>query len=87
MCRRVARSYGLLLGGSSGTTLAAVAASLEGIPAGSTVLALSPDMGDAYLDTVYDDIWVLDHFGLGPLTSAAESVRGGSALTRRTEDA
>lgn len=87
MCRQVARSYGLLLGGSSGTALAAIAASLDRIPAGSTVLALSPDMGYAYLDTVYDDIWVLEHFGLGPLTHAAQSACGESALTRRTDNA
>jgi cysteine synthase A len=86
MCRQVARSYGLLLGGSSGTALAAIAASLDGIPAGSTVLALSPDMGHAYLDTVYDDVWVLEHFGPGPLNHAAESACGESALTRRTDN-
>ncbi|MFF2412037.1 2,3-diaminopropionate biosynthesis protein SbnA [Streptomyces sp. NPDC058092] len=63
MCRHVARSYGLLLGGSSGTVLAAVRAMRNSIASGSTVLAISPDLGDRYLDSVYDDDWVTRRFG------------------------
>ncbi len=69
MCRRIAREYGLLLGGSTGTVLAAVARYQEEIRFGSRVLAISPDLGGGYLDTIYDDAWVLERFGedaLGP---------------------
>ncbi|MFG1653255.1 2,3-diaminopropionate biosynthesis protein SbnA [Micromonospora sp. NPDC049275] len=68
MCRRVARRYGLLLGGSSGSALAAVAAMRNEIPAGSRVLVISPDMGDGYLDTIYDDAWVAERLGPAALT-------------------
>jgi N-(2-amino-2-carboxyethyl)-L-glutamate synthase len=63
MCRHVARTYGLLLGGSSGSVLAAVAAFGHRVAADSRVLVLAPDMGDGYLDTVYDDDWVRERFG------------------------
>ncbi|WP_424890368.1 hypothetical protein [Streptomyces sp. XH2] len=36
----------------------------EAIAPGSTVLAVSPDPGDRYLNTVYDDDWVYDRFGV-----------------------
>ncbi|MFE2377092.1 2,3-diaminopropionate biosynthesis protein SbnA [Streptomyces sp. NPDC059398] len=67
MCRRVAREYGLLLGGSSGTVLAAVQALRSTVPAGSSVLAISPDLGDRYLESVYDDTWVRERFGVDAL--------------------
>ncbi|MFE3717005.1 2,3-diaminopropionate biosynthesis protein SbnA [Streptomyces cyaneofuscatus] len=69
-CRRVAREHGLLLGGSSGSTLAAVDAFSDRIAPGSRVLAISPDMGEGYLDTVYDDDWVTEHFGADTLAAA-----------------
>lgn len=63
MCRRIASAYGLLLGGSSGTVLAAVDALREEIPSQAKVVAISPDQGDRYLDTIYNDSWVAEHFG------------------------
>ncbi|HEY6798076.1 MAG TPA: 2,3-diaminopropionate biosynthesis protein SbnA [Kineosporiaceae bacterium] len=63
MCRRIARDHGLLLGGSSGTVLAAVAGMAHRIDAGSSVLAISPDLGERYLDTIYDDAWVVTRLG------------------------
>jgi N-(2-amino-2-carboxyethyl)-L-glutamate synthase len=63
LCRWVARRYGLLLGGSTGSALAAVESLAREIPDGSRVLVISPDLGDRYLDTVYDDDWVLARFG------------------------
>lgn len=67
MCRHVARTYGLLLGGSTGTVLAAVRSMHDAITPGATVLAISPDLGDRYLNTVYDDDWVCDRFGVTAL--------------------
>ena len=31
--------------------------------AGSTVVAIFPDGGDRYLDTIYSDAWVAENFG------------------------
>jgi 2,3-diaminopropionate biosynthesis protein SbnA len=58
MCRRIAREYGLLVGGSTGTVLAAVERERDSLPQGSRVAAISPDLGDRYLNTVYSDSWV-----------------------------
>jgi N-(2-amino-2-carboxyethyl)-L-glutamate synthase len=62
-CRQVARKYGLLLGGSTGSILAGVARIRPDLPTGATVVALSPDMGYKYLDTIYSDTWFCDVFG------------------------
>jgi N-(2-amino-2-carboxyethyl)-L-glutamate synthase len=64
-CRWLARNTGMLAGGSTGTVLAAVRRRAESIPSDATVVAISPDLGERYLDSVYDDSWVakrgLDH--------------------------
>jgi len=49
MARRSAREEGLLVGISSGATLAAIAKKLPEIPANSTVLTFSYDTGERYL--------------------------------------
>ncbi|MFE2636057.1 2,3-diaminopropionate biosynthesis protein SbnA [Streptomyces scopuliridis] len=64
MCRSVARSQGIAMGASTGSVLAAVARKRGELPAGSTVVAIAPDNGDRYLNTVYDDAWVVERFGL-----------------------
>ncbi|MFJ8054672.1 2,3-diaminopropionate biosynthesis protein SbnA [Streptomyces sp. NPDC096142] len=71
MCRRLAREHGLPLGGSTGSVLAALQSIADGIPAGSRVVVLSPDMGDRYAKTIYDDLWVADTFGTGVLDDPA----------------
>jgi cysteine synthase A len=55
-CRSLLDRYGLLVGGSTGTVISAV----EHYPLrpGSSVVAISPDFGDRYLDTLYDEDWV-----------------------------
>ncbi|GIJ28763.1 hypothetical protein Vqi01_39250 [Micromonospora qiuiae] len=63
MCRRIAAERGLLIGGSTGTVLAAVAGMADRIDIGSRVLAISPDLGERYLDTIYNDAWVISHLG------------------------
>ncbi|MGX1850782.1 2,3-diaminopropionate biosynthesis protein SbnA [Streptomyces sp. NBC_01456] len=62
MCRTLARERGLLLGGSTGTVLCAVQDSAKKIPEGSVVVAISPDFGDRYLETIYDDAWVAERW-------------------------
>lgn len=56
MCHRLA-ARGLLVGGSTGSVLRAVQMSAEDIAANDTVVAIAPDMGDKYLDTLYDPDW------------------------------
>ncbi|TDV49934.1 2,3-diaminopropionate biosynthesis protein SbnA [Actinophytocola oryzae] len=76
-CRRIARNTGLLVGGSTGSVLAAITAYEDRFRGGRPrVAAISPDLGDRYLRTVYDDNWVRAHFGeIGtedPLVATAE---------------
>jgi len=49
MARRSAREEGLLVGVSSGATLAAIAQKLPEIPAGATILGFNYDTGERYL--------------------------------------
>lgn len=58
VCRDMARRRGLLLGASSGSVLAAVMRKAGEIHPDDVVVAISPDLGDRYLDTVYDDDWL-----------------------------
>lgn len=59
MCRRLASS-GFLFGGSTGTVITGALAWLEANDPqrGLRAVAISADMGDRYLDTVYNDEWV-----------------------------
>ena len=51
MARRAAREEGMLVGISSGATLAAIAKKLPELPAGATVLGFNYDTGERYLST------------------------------------
>jgi cysteine synthase A len=73
MCRRVAVDRGIAVGGSTGSVLAAVAQRAPDLAPGSTVVAIGPDNGDRYLDTVYDDDWVRERFGPRLLPAVAPS--------------
>jgi len=66
MCRRMAIEHGIAVGGSTGSVLAAVVRSQAILPEGATVVAISADLGERYLDTVYDDDWVQEQFGIVP---------------------
>lgn len=63
MCRRLAAERGIALGGSTGSVLAAVERARDRIEPGSLVVAIAPDIGDRYLDTIYDDVWIYERFG------------------------
>lgn len=57
-CLSFVRDYHMLIGGSTGTILAAVQELAHEFSPGDTVVAISADLGDKYLDTVYDPDWV-----------------------------
>lgn len=62
-CRRLARREAILAGGSSGAVLMAIERLRPSLPQGAVVVAILPDRGERYLDTIYSDTWVEEHFG------------------------
>lgn len=57
-CLSFVRDHHLLVGGSTGTVLAAIKQIAPEFRPGDTIVAISADLGDKYLDTVYDPAWV-----------------------------
>ncbi|MFE5888947.1 2,3-diaminopropionate biosynthesis protein SbnA [Streptomyces sp. NPDC056468] len=65
MCRRLA-ARGVLLGGSSGTVVSAAAEWLARHGSDEhTAVAIAPDLGERYIDTIYNDAWVARHYRRG----------------------
>lgn len=62
-CRRLVKSEAILVGGSSGAVLMAVERMKERIPPGANCVVIFADRGERYLDTIYSDVWVREHFG------------------------
>jgi 2,3-diaminopropionate biosynthesis protein SbnA len=62
-CRRLVREEAILVGGSSGAVIMAIERMRDTIAAGATCVAIFPDRGERYLDTIYSDGWVEEHFG------------------------
>ncbi|MBK79544.1 MAG: 2,3-diaminopropionate biosynthesis protein SbnA [Gammaproteobacteria bacterium] len=60
---RVLEETRLLIGGSTATVLAGVRLMEREIPSGSTIVVISPDFGDAYLETIYSRSWVDRTYG------------------------
>ena len=63
-CHFVFYKYALLLGGSSGSVLYAIKKYKDKIPSSSKIVAISPDFGHKYLDTIYNARWVENKFNL-----------------------
>ena len=59
-CLSFVRDFHLLVGGSTGAVLAAVRQMASEFSPGDTIVAISPDLGEKYLDTIYDPAWVRD---------------------------
>ncbi|MER5881053.1 2,3-diaminopropionate biosynthesis protein SbnA [Streptomyces sp. NPDC001910] len=69
-CRRLARR-GFLFGGSTGTVVSGSIGWLADHRAQDlTAVAVAPDLGERYLDTIYQDNWVQDLYGGDPLDEA-----------------
>ncbi|MCI0588681.1 MAG: pyridoxal-phosphate dependent enzyme [Planctomycetes bacterium] len=61
VARRLARSEGILCGGSAGTALAAALRYAKDRPKGERIVVLLPDTGTRYLSKVYNDAWMQEH--------------------------
>jgi cystathionine beta-synthase len=59
--RRLAREEGLLVGGSSGSTIAGAIDYARGLAPDARVLTILPDSGRSYLSKFLDDNWMLEH--------------------------
>src|SRR6478735_9401465 len=68
--RRLAREEGLLVGGSSGSTIAGALRYAAGCEPGAQVLTLLPDSGRSYLSKFLDDNWMIEHGFLDRSTPA-----------------
>ncbi|MCM6777986.1 cysteine synthase family protein [Nocardia sp. CDC159] len=60
-CRLLAAAEGLLLGGSSGAAVFIALRVAQLLGPGHNVVAVAPDGGDRYLETIYDDGWISAH--------------------------
>ena len=61
-CRQLLRTEAILAGGSSGGAISAIAKKAPEIPHDATCAVILCDRGERYLDTVYSDSWVKEHF-------------------------
>lgn len=61
-CRFMAREHGLLVGGSTGSVLAAARRVCGKLDEGALVVIISPDSGEKYLRSVFCDKWVAERF-------------------------
>ncbi|HEV7857244.1 MAG TPA: 2,3-diaminopropionate biosynthesis protein SbnA [Pyrinomonadaceae bacterium] len=62
-CRKLMRHEAILAGGSSGAVMMAIEKVQHRIERDAVCVAIFPDRGERYLDTIYSDEWVEEHFG------------------------
>jgi len=62
-CRRLVMQEAILAGGSSGGVFSALEYYRPYIPKNATCVLIFPDRGERYLDTIFSDSWVMEHFG------------------------
>ncbi|MBV9790565.1 MAG: 2,3-diaminopropionate biosynthesis protein SbnA [Chloroflexi bacterium] len=62
-CHQLLLHEAILAGGSSGAVIAAFQQKLATIPDGATCVLILADRGERYLDTIYSEEWVSEHFG------------------------
>lgn len=74
-CHRLARR-GFLFGGSTGTVVSGATGWLARHEARDlTAVAIAPDLGERYLDTIYQSNWVQDLYGEGVLDALSAGSR------------
>ncbi len=57
-CYEILQQTGLLVGGSTGTVLSAIHKKQNIFHPTDIVVAISPDFGERYLDSIYDNTWI-----------------------------
>lgn len=62
-CRWLIEREAILAGASSGAVIHAMSQIKDRVPPGANCVVILPDRGERYLDTVYSDEWVSEHFG------------------------
>ena len=75
--RKMAREEGLLVGGSSGTAVAAALKYAQRLEQGKNIVVLLPDSGRNYLTKIFSDHWMWEN---GFLDQAPENVSVGEIL-------
>jgi cysteine synthase A len=63
-CYRLLRREAILAGGSAGGVISAIAKKAQDLPAGVNCAVILCDRGERYLDTIYSESWVQEHFGV-----------------------
>jgi cystathionine beta-synthase len=58
MARRITREEGLLVGGSSGTAVAAAARVAKELPEDAILVVMMPDSGRGYMSKIFNDEWM-----------------------------
>lgn len=67
-CFRLLRREAIFAGGSAGAVVMAVSKLRREIPEGANCVAILCDRGERYLETIYSEAWVNEHFGdLSPM--------------------
>ncbi|KUI97642.1 2,3-diaminopropionate biosynthesis protein SbnA [Vibrio sp. MEBiC08052] len=64
MCRELAEKYGYLAGASTGTVLAGIRKISKLFKQSDKVVAISPDLGSGYVNTVFNREWCEKKFGI-----------------------
>jgi N-(2-amino-2-carboxyethyl)-L-glutamate synthase len=62
-CRRLVGEEAILAGGSSGGVVSALERVKDRLRKDATAVLIFSDRGDRYLDTIYSEEWVDEHFG------------------------
>lgn len=78
IARKIAREEGILLGGSSGTALAAAFKYAQRCSLDDVIAVICPDTGRNYIGKMYDDHWMAQN---GFLEVAPERTTAGNLLT------
>lgn len=74
-CRRLVRREAILAGGSTGGVVMAADRMRPEMPDDAVCVLIFHDRGERYLDTIYSDDWVIEHFSRLP--DAADGGLGG----------
>ncbi len=64
-CHYIALNYSLLVGASTGSVFSAIKKYKNNFNKNCKIVAISPDMGEKYLDTIYSKTWLARNYSLG----------------------